>query len=116
MNRRRFTQGLFAGGLSSFAITMACRTPVPTYPLPPPGPLPNPAAVNPQDSGIDNIIVVAMENRSFDHVLGWLKGADGIPAGSKYLDTSGIAHNVYPLATTPDADIPFPTIPMERPI
>ncbi len=34
--------------------------------------LPKPAA-----SGIDHIVVVMMENRSFDHFLGWLPGADG---------------------------------------
>ena len=31
----------------------------------------------PAQSGIEHIIVVTMENRSFDHYLGWLKGADG---------------------------------------
>jgi phospholipase C len=34
--------------------------------------LPPPAA-----SGIDHVVVVMMENRSFDHFLGWLPGADG---------------------------------------
>ena len=29
------------------------------------------------ESGIDHIVVVMMENRSFDHFLGWLPGADG---------------------------------------
>jgi phospholipase C len=53
--------------------------------------------VNPQDSGIDNIIVAMMENRSFDHMLGWLKGAAGLPSGLQYMDGSGVAHNVYPL-------------------
>ena len=38
--------------------------------------LPAPAA-----SGIDHIVVVMMENRSFDHFLGWLPGADGKQAG-----------------------------------
>ena len=32
-------------------------------------------------SGIDHIVVVMMENRSFDHFLGWLPGADGKQAG-----------------------------------
>ncbi len=45
----------------------------------------NPGAFsrNPQDSGIDHVIVVTMENRSFDHFLDWLPGATGIPAGPK---------------------------------
>ncbi len=32
---------------------------------------------SPQESGIEHIVVVTMENRSFDHFLGWLPGADG---------------------------------------
>ena len=27
---------------------------------------------NPTSSGIEHIVVVMMENRSFDHLLGWL--------------------------------------------
>ncbi len=32
----------------------------------------------PEDSGIDHIVQIMMENRSFDHMLGWVPGADGI--------------------------------------
>jgi phospholipase C len=32
----------------------------------------------PGDSGIDHVVVVTMENRSFDHFLGWLPRADGV--------------------------------------
>jgi phospholipase C len=52
----------------------------------------------PQQSGIDHIVVVTMENRSFDHLLGWLPGASGRPAGLSYVDTSGAAHTPYWLA------------------
>src|ERR1700730_10232836 len=31
----------------------------------------------PWRSGIDHIVVVMMENRSFDHLFGWIRGADG---------------------------------------
>ena len=82
------------GGLTAFT---ACRTRVPTYQTPTPGPLPNPIGVKPQDSGIEHIIVVLMENRSFDHLLGWLKGADGIPSNLRYDDISGVPHPVYSL-------------------
>jgi phospholipase C len=30
------------------------------------------------ESGFDHVVVVMMENRSFDHFLGWLPGADGV--------------------------------------
>ncbi len=49
-----------------------------------PGPLPSPGA-----SGIEHVVVVMMENRSFDHFLGWLPGANGKQAGLSYADPSG---------------------------
>jgi phospholipase C len=52
----------------------------------------------PQDSGIEHVVVVMMENRSFDHILGWLPGADGEQAGLQYLDSFGLAHSTYELA------------------
>jgi phospholipase C len=30
-------------------------------------------------AGYDHVVVVMLENRSFDHLLGWLPGADGRP-------------------------------------
>jgi len=33
---------------------------------------------DPQASGIEHIVVVMMENRSFDHFLGWLPNAEGM--------------------------------------
>jgi phospholipase C len=55
--------------------------------------LPRPAA-----SGLEHIVVVMMENRSFDHMLGWLPGADGKQAGLSYVDRAGVRHSTYPLA------------------
>jgi phospholipase C len=49
-------------------------------------------------SGLDHIVVVMMENRSYDHLLGWLPGADGRQAGLTYLDKRGVAHETHPLA------------------
>ena len=37
-----------------------------------------------------------MENRSFDHFLGWLPGADGKQAGLTYTDADGVAHADVP--------------------
>jgi phospholipase C len=46
----------------------------------------------------DHVVVVMMENRSFDHFLGWLPGADGRQAGLTYADITGAAHATRPLA------------------
>lgn len=54
--------------------------------------------IPPDQSGIDHIIVVMMENRSFDHFLGWIPGTNGKQAGLTYLDPQGKPHNTYPLA------------------
>ena len=52
----------------------------------------------PEASGIDHIILVMMENRSFDHFLGWLDGADGRQAGLRYVDRAGAVHRTFRLA------------------
>ncbi|MEU0965014.1 alkaline phosphatase family protein [Streptomyces sp. NPDC005917] len=58
-----------------------------------------PSLPAPEDSGIDHIVVVMMENRSFDHYLGWLPGADGKQAGLTYTDRDGVAHSTHHLDT-----------------
>jgi phospholipase C len=52
----------------------------------------------PNASGIDHIIVVMMENRSFDHFTGWMPGADGKQAGLSYVDRYGVPHPTHHLA------------------
>src|SRR5437764_5842336 len=52
---------------------------------------------NPADSGIEHIVVLCMENRSFDHYLGWVRGADGQQAGLAYADESGALHDTHHL-------------------
>lgn len=52
----------------------------------------------PQFSEIQHVVVLMMENRSFDHMLGWLPGANGRQAGLSYADKSGIFQPTYPLA------------------
>lgn len=53
----------------------------------------------PNASGIEHIVVVMMENRSFDHFLGWLPGSRGVQAGLTYADSSGEEHPTYRLST-----------------
>jgi phospholipase C len=64
-------------------------------------PLPQPAAhlPRPRQSGLDHIVVVMMENRSFDHFLGWVPGADGRQAGLVYRDEHGRRHRTHHLTS-----------------
>jgi phospholipase C len=63
----------------------------------------SPAAVatslpRPAEAPFDTVVVLMMENRSFDHVLGWLPGADGRQQGLSYADAHGTVHETWPLA------------------
>jgi phospholipase C len=51
----------------------------------------------PDQSGIDHIVVVMMENRSFDHYFSWVPGANGKQALS-FADTDGKSHKNYDLS------------------
>ena len=48
-------------------------------------------------NSIEHIVVLMMENRSFDHFLSWLPGADG-RHNMTYLSTNGNVYPNYPLA------------------
>ncbi|HEV7206075.1 MAG TPA: alkaline phosphatase family protein [Jatrophihabitans sp.] len=89
LSRRQFLSSAALVGAGALAAGSA-------GPLSPAGPaqaattLPDPAA-----SGIDHVVVVMMENRSFDHVLGWLPGADGRQAGLTFVDRYAIPHSTF---------------------
>ncbi len=55
---------------------------------------------SPRNLPIDTIVVLMMENRSFDHYLGWLPGADGRQAGLVFTDKGGHRHATHRLAGT----------------
>jgi phospholipase C len=70
------------------------------------------ALPEPTASGIDHIVVVMMENRSFDHYLGWLPGADGKQDGLTYRDRYDVPHATHHLkdwqgCAHPDPDHSF---------
>jgi phospholipase C len=46
-----------------------------------------------RNAPIDHVVVVMMENRSFDHLLGWLPGSNGNQAGLTYVDSQGGEHH-----------------------
>ena len=50
---------------------------------------------NPKDAPFDHVVILMMENRSFDHLLGWLPGADGKQAGLEYPDLDGKIHSTW---------------------
>ncbi len=52
----------------------------------------------PADAPFDTVVVLMMENRSFDHFLGWLPGANGRQAGLQYVDTDGASQSTWSLA------------------
>ncbi|MEX3939246.1 alkaline phosphatase family protein [Paraburkholderia sp. BR10937] len=60
--------------------------------------LPRPGLPDPASSGIDFIVLVTMENRSFDHFLGWVPGAEGMPANRQFKDAFGATQTPFSLA------------------
>jgi phospholipase C len=53
---------------------------------------------SPRNMPVDTFVILMMENRSFDHYLGWMPHADGRQAGLSYVDKTGQAHATKPLA------------------
>jgi len=53
---------------------------------------------DPAKAPFDTVVVVMMENRSFDTMLGWLPGANGKQAGLSYLDSTGKSYDTWHLA------------------
>src|SRR5580698_4901478 len=63
--------------------------------------LPRPALPDPASSGIDFIVLVTMENRSFDHFLSWVPGAEGRPANQQFTDAFGTVQTPFLLSANP---------------
>jgi phospholipase C len=100
-NRRELLKN---AGLASGALFVgACRSGGPSFvgetvPLLP----------SPESTGIEHIVVVTMENRSFDHFLGWLPNADGKQAGLTFDDNNGVAQPTHSLSGD-DTGCPHPS-------
>jgi phospholipase C len=62
----------------------------------------------PEQSGLEHVVVVMMENRSFDHYLGWLPGAVRKQWGLRYRDRDGELHGTHHLADFQGCDHPDP--------
>ncbi len=50
---------------------------------------------HPERSGIEHVVLVMMENRSFDHILGWLPGANGRQSGLSFVAPDGTRHKTF---------------------
>lgn len=92
VDRRGFLKGSAAAvavGAAGGGVLDACAT------------APQPGVVAPYgpagDAGIDHFVVLMMENRSLDHLLGWVPGADGKQAGLSFIDKHGASHDTHHL-------------------
>ncbi len=94
MNRRQFNRTtLLAGGaavLGRAAFRLSAPSDTMAQSLP--------SLPSPESSGIEHIVSVTMENRSFDHFFGWMPNADGQQAGLTYVDTKGVTHATHSLS------------------
>jgi phospholipase C len=94
MNRRQFNQtALMAGGAALFGTALSHVGAAPKVLA-----QAMPSLPSPESSGIEHIVSVIMENRSFDHFLGWMPDADGQQAGLTYVDSNGLAHATHSLS------------------
>ena len=91
LSRRQFLAGL-AAATGALALG-GCGDGGGGHGDPESAPLPDPEA-----SGIEHVVVVMMENRSFDHFLGWVPGADGRQEGLAFVDKQGATQRTFPLA------------------
>ena len=92
LQRAALTAGLsagLAGVLDADTLVAAAADRQRRTPLPSPRNLP-----------IDTFVVLMMENRSFDHYLGWMPEADGRQAGLSYVNRAGGTQSTHRL--TPD--------------
>lgn len=92
ISRRSFLMG-------SLASLAACRArSVPALSSQPSPLATTPLRRRPARTQIKHIVMVMMENRSFDHMLGWHPGADAMQAGLTYYDAAGAPFSTFPLA------------------
>src|SRR6476661_1350150 len=98
LDRRRFL-GLGAGVVAAAALAAcssddATKDNGPGTDTPPDRPASLPAG---KDAPFDHVVLLMMENRSFDHLLGWVPGADGRQAGLRYPDKAGKLYDTWDL-------------------
>jgi phospholipase C len=60
--------------------------------------LPRPALPDPSTSGIDHVVLVTMENRSFDHMLGWVPNVEA-QQQRQFTDAFGQTQSSFPMTS-----------------
>jgi phospholipase C len=114
---RLATRFLLGGDFHVTGVSSNAEALIIDYLVPPGGLEPFPEEPQlPLDPGllanIDHIVVLMMENRSFDHMIGYLSkdggraDVDGLRGGEKNPDKEGLAHSSFPLTNTRFAEIP----------
>jgi phospholipase C len=81
VNRRDFVLKAAGFSAAAFAATLSEAKPQ-VQPS-------NDALPGPDSSGIEHVVVVMQENRSFDHLLGWMPNANGVQTGLSYPNHNG---------------------------
>ena len=87
VTRRTFLQGAAGIGMAGLDLSRLTAQELPALP-------------DPRTCGIDHLVVLMMENRSFDHLLGWVPGADGRQAGLTFMDAAGTPCATHDLGST----------------
>ena len=101
ITRRQFIGGLggTAAGLAGACLLAACGSSTSSKAASTKATTTGKAGLpDPKQAPFDTVVVLMMENRSFDHLLGWLPGADGKQGGLSYVDKAGTTHAQWPLA------------------
>src|ERR1700678_3137460 len=86
LSRRQFLQ-VSAASAGAIALNGLTRAAAIAESIPPDG-----------SNGIEHVVVLMMENRSFDHFLSWLPGADGSTDGTFVSPVDANPYPNYPLA------------------
>lgn len=99
LNRRELLTGAAAAGVLGAAALTGCssdsadttKATTTTAPAHPAG----------KDAPFDHVVVLMMENRSFDHLLGWLPGANGKQEGLTFRDVTGAKQATWEIVDDP---------------
>src|SRR5665213_2495603 len=104
ITRRQFlTAATGAGALAAFGGVAPSAGAAAKTPAKAKKPVRTGGITDPKKAPFDTVVVLMMENRSFDHLLGWMPGVNGKQAGLKYPDLQGKPARTAALGCNPQA-------------